>query len=189
MSINPYAENEPVEFDACAIIAKVKKDGKATHGNVNRTLNALDRMGHRTGEVEQEGDGAGIQTDIPRLLWENWLGQAELNPAVASNPYFTIGHFMIAPEAQEQRSQIVHRLQEIIHQHHYEIVHIRDGEVRSHTLGPRAKAAEPLFLQFACAPSAYSTTQDKRSFQIALAIERELPDVHIVSFSKKFGNL
>jgi glutamate synthase (NADPH/NADH) large chain len=58
------------EHDACAIIANVKKDGRASHGNVKRTLEALVRMGHRTGEIEGEGDGAGLQTDIPRDAWK-----------------------------------------------------------------------------------------------------------------------
>jgi hypothetical protein len=57
------------EHDACAIIANVKKDGRASHGNVKRTLEALVRMGHRTGEIGGEGDGAGLQTDIPRERW------------------------------------------------------------------------------------------------------------------------
>src|SRR5258706_5997242 len=57
------------EHDSCAIIANVKKDGRASHGNVKRTLEALARMGHRTGEIEGEGDGAGLQTDVPREIW------------------------------------------------------------------------------------------------------------------------
>ncbi|MFL6333655.1 MAG: hypothetical protein ACJ754_10135, partial [Pyrinomonadaceae bacterium] len=61
------------EHDACAIIANVKKDGRPSHGNVKRTLEALARMGHRTGEVEGEGDGAGLQTDIPRERWAKRL--------------------------------------------------------------------------------------------------------------------
>src|SRR5262245_14196769 len=114
MRFNPMVELEPKEFEACAIIARVKKDGTATHGNVKRTLHALDMMGHRTGGVEQEGDGAGIQTDIPRLLWESWLGQAGLNATVAADPYFTIGHFMIVREGEERFRRAVEQIQRII---------------------------------------------------------------------------
>ena len=64
------------EHDACAIIANVKKDGRASHGNVKRTLEALARMGHRTGEIDGEGDGAGLQTDIPRDWWARGLEAA-----------------------------------------------------------------------------------------------------------------
>ena len=61
------------ERDACAIVANVKRDGRPSHGNVKRTLEALTKMGHRTGEIAGEGDGAGIQTDIPREVWRHWL--------------------------------------------------------------------------------------------------------------------
>src|SRR5919198_5472789 len=72
------------EHDACAIIANVKKDGRASHGNVKRTLEALARMGHRTGEVEGEGDGAGLQTDIPRERWAKRLEAAGLRGSLVN---------------------------------------------------------------------------------------------------------
>ena len=54
------------ERDACALVASVRKNGEATHGNLKRTLAALSIMGHRAGEVNGEGDGVGVMTDIPR---------------------------------------------------------------------------------------------------------------------------
>lgn len=173
-----------LEHDSCAIIARVKKDGQATHGNVKRTLDALDRMGHRTGEVEQEGDGAGIQTDVPKLVWGKWLEQAHLNSAVAANPYFTVGHFMIAKHARANSAQILERLKSIICEHGFEVVHLRMNEVRSNVLGRLAKETEPIFVQFACVPADYGISSDGDSFKAGLAIEKQLPDVHVVSFSK-----
>ena len=64
------------ERDACAIVASVKRNGEPSHGNVKRTLEALTKMGHRTGEIAGEGDGAGIQTDIPREVWKRRLETA-----------------------------------------------------------------------------------------------------------------
>ncbi len=54
------------EHDACALIISVRKRGESTYGTLKRALGALAHMGHRTGFVEGEGDGAGVQTDIPR---------------------------------------------------------------------------------------------------------------------------
>ena len=63
----------PAERDACAIICYINKAGKPTHGNVQRTIDALIKMGHRAGEINGEGDGCGILTDIPRDIWaESW---------------------------------------------------------------------------------------------------------------------
>jgi glutamate synthase domain-containing protein 1 len=63
------------ERDACALVASIRKNGEATHGNLKRALAALSIMGHRSGEVNGEGDGCGVMTDIPRLIWAQALEQ------------------------------------------------------------------------------------------------------------------
>ncbi|KAA3620143.1 MAG: glutamate synthase [Calditrichaeota bacterium] len=184
MSFNYINEIEQSEYGACAIIASVKKDGKATHGNVKRTLEALDQMGHRTGVIDQEGDGSGIQTDIPYLLWEKWIGDAELNSVVASNPYFTVGQFLIRKEIDSQLDSVIEKLKDIICSFDYEVVLSRKHQVHSYELGRRAKADEPYFLQIGALPSKHRTSSDARSFRATLAIEKQVPAVHVASFSK-----
>src|SRR5437868_12508872 len=80
------------EHDACAIIANVKKDGRASHGNVKRTLEALVRMGHRTGEIEGEGDGVGLQADIPREWWCRRLASLDLLDSLPARAHFIVAH-------------------------------------------------------------------------------------------------
>ncbi len=65
------------ERDSCALVVNVRKGGASSHGNVKRTLEALLKMGHRTGEVDGEGDGCGLMTDIPRQLWADCLESQE----------------------------------------------------------------------------------------------------------------
>src|SRR5258705_7572900 len=83
------------EHGACAIIANVKRDGRPSHGNVKRTLEALTKMGHRTGEIAGEGDGAGIQTDIPREIWRHSLEAKGLIGDTVDHSYFTVAHLML----------------------------------------------------------------------------------------------
>ena len=83
------------ERDACAIIASVKRNGEPSHGNVKRTLEALTKMGHRTGEIAGEGDGAGIQTDIPREIWKRRLEAEGLIGDTVNHPYFTVAHLLL----------------------------------------------------------------------------------------------
>ena len=66
----------PSEHDGCAIICYCNKAGRPTHGNLQRTIEALVKMGHRAGEINGEGDGCGVLTDIPRLLWREALEEA-----------------------------------------------------------------------------------------------------------------
>ena len=50
---------------ACAIIAFVDKRGRSSHAAIVQTIDALRKMGHRSGDINGEGDGCGICTDIP----------------------------------------------------------------------------------------------------------------------------
>ena len=56
------------EHDACALMASVRRDGKPAHATVADALEALAKMVHRSGDVDGEGDGCGLQLDLPRQL-------------------------------------------------------------------------------------------------------------------------
>src|SRR5215216_1959879 len=83
------------ERDACALVASIRKNGEATHGNLKRALAALSIMGHRCGEVNGEGDGCGVMTDIPRLLWAQALEHEGKPGWLAEDRRFFVGHMMI----------------------------------------------------------------------------------------------
>src|SRR5919106_6967855 len=83
------------ERDACALVASIRKNGESTHGNLKRALTALSIMGHRSGEVNGEGDGCGVLTDIPRLLWAQALEHEGKPGWLAEDRRFFVGHFMI----------------------------------------------------------------------------------------------
>ena len=95
------------ERDACALICAVRKGGQATHGNVKRTIEALARMGHRTGIVDGEGDGVGIMTDIPRQLWAKTLALKGLRSSLASDASFWVAHLMIPAARREDEAALV----------------------------------------------------------------------------------
>src|SRR5262245_27145474 len=117
------------ERDACAIIACVKRDGRASHGNVKRTLEALTKMGHRTGEIAGEGDGAGIQTDIPREIWLRHLESRGLIGATVNHPYFTVSHILLPASKRADHDDIKRRAVEIFETRGMEIVLEQDAQV------------------------------------------------------------
>src|SRR5438552_5171833 len=110
------------EHGACAIIANVKRGGHASHGNVKRTLEALTKMGHRTGEIAGEGDGAGIQTDIPREIWARTLERQGLIGSVVNHPYFTVTHLCLPAAEHARYAEIKRRALEIIEAGGLEVV-------------------------------------------------------------------
>ncbi|HEV2666420.1 MAG TPA: glutamate synthase-related protein [Blastocatellia bacterium] len=170
------------ERDACAIIACVKRDGRASHGNVKRTLDALTKMGHRTGEIAGEGDGAGIQTDIPREIWLHHLESRGLIGSTVNHPYFTVSHLLAPAAAKADHDDIKRRAVEIFETRGMEIVLEQDAQVRREALGPLGRANEPLFWQLAAIPRGARRMGNRETFHIHLALERELP-VYVASLS------
>ena len=170
------------ERDACAIIACVKRDGRASHGNVKRTLEALTKMGHRTGEIAGEGDGAGIQTDIPREIWLHHLESRGLIGSTVNHPYFTVSHLMLPAARRADHDDIKRRGVEIFESRGMEIVLEQDAQARHEALGPLGRAGEPRFWQVAAIPRGARRMGNRETFHIHLALERELP-VHVASLS------
>ncbi|HEY8461989.1 MAG TPA: glutamate synthase-related protein [Blastocatellia bacterium] len=170
------------ERDACAIIACVKRDGRASHGNVKRTLEALTKMGHRTGEIAGEGDGAGIQTDIPRDIWRQHLESRGLLGSTVNHPYFTVSHLLLPAAARDDHDDIKRRAMEIFETRGMEIILEQDAQVRREALGPLGRANEPLFWQVTAIPRGARRMGNRETFNIHLALERELP-IHVASLS------
>ncbi|HEV2863489.1 MAG TPA: glutamate synthase-related protein [Pyrinomonadaceae bacterium] len=174
--------HDETERDACAIIANVKKDGRASHGNVKRTLEALARMGHRTGEVEGEGDGAGLQTDIPRERWARRLEADGLRGTLTTRAQFTVAHLMIPHEHRADADAIKRRALALFEESIFEVLVSETARVRPDALGSMARAAEPEFWQVAALPRTARGLEDRDIFHLTLKLERELP-VHVVSLS------
>ena len=66
----PLRAPETVEDkDACGIYAAVNKGARPSHETIANALVALEKMLHRAGNVDGEGDGCGVLIDIPRKIW------------------------------------------------------------------------------------------------------------------------
>lgn len=83
------------EHDACGLWAWVNRDGHASFRVVEEGIQALDQMSHRAGMIDGEGDGAGILTDIPRALWQDWLRDAGQDPGLTTHRTFGVAHFLL----------------------------------------------------------------------------------------------
>ena len=167
-----------LERDGCAIYLSARKHGMSTFGTLKRALDSLVRMGHRTGFVNGEGDGAGVQTDIPRELWARKLSHAGLRSSLATHPGFWVGHLFVPhtlsyPEISEDinarfREADLNLLMEI------------RPEVRPEVLGRSALQDAPTFWQIA----GYSEAPDigRRLLNIQEGIEDQYR-VHFASLS------
>ncbi len=182
----PDIELHPIdtqERDACALICAVRKGGQPTHGNVKRTIEALARMGHRTGYINGEGDGVGILTDIPRQLWSKWLAEAGLIASLATDRNFWVAHVMIPAQDRPRAKHMVDQICRAISEAGLHILIDRPGQVSSHVLGPNAEKNEPVFWQVAGINGQVRAAElEKTLFELQTQLEADL-GVHFPSFS------
>src|SRR5215207_1938626 len=160
------------ERDACALVASIRKNGVATHGNLKRALAALSIMGHRSGEVNGEGDGCGVMTDIPRLLWAQALEQEGKPGWLAEDRRFFVGHLMIPNTYTE--IGIETRVLEMLRESGMDLLVERPIQTRPQALGKMARLQAPHLWQVAgLVRNGPLENVERTLFDVALRIERE----------------
>ena len=176
--LQPHSPYGP-EHDACAIYLSARKHGQSTFGTLKRSLAALTTMGHRTGFVNGEGDGAGVQTDIPRRLWSRFLSQSGLRASLATMPGFWVGHLFIP--ADQDTPELQDQLNAAFEKAGVNIVYQQPGRTRREVLGGNARLNPPNFWQIA----GYTELPDldKRLLGLQTTLESTLP-IHFVSLSR-----
>ncbi|MFN3421993.1 MAG: glutamate synthase central domain-containing protein, partial [Armatimonadota bacterium] len=164
------------EHESCALICNIRK-GAPSHGNIKRTLQALEKMGHRSGTVDGEGDGCGVMIDIPRRLWAKYLISANLNPTWADSQRFFVAHLFL-PKSERSRSlDLLHWLKTLFAEFGIRVLLEQRGKTRSDVLGKNASKIEPEFWQIAAVfeQPAPDEVMDRKLFQLQLRIESETP--------------
>jgi glutamate synthase (NADPH/NADH) large chain len=120
------------EHDACALAAVVARDGRASAWPLRHAVRALDAMGHRAGSVGEEGDGCGVQVDIPRRLWAD-----RLRSQLPFSPVFAVVHLAAADPEPALRALDV------------ELVTLVEQDVDRAALGPGGRDGTPTLWQAA----------------------------------------
>ncbi|ACV67534.1 glutamate synthase-related protein [Desulfohalobium retbaense] len=164
------------ERDACAIIALVNKQGQATHANIVRTIQALKHMAHRSGDINGEGDGCGITTDIPTAIWGRHLESQGLSRHLAESRRFFVGHLLLPKDQARDVGDLQRRARDVFAQRDLEILVEKEDGARSAELGPRGQTEAPFFWQIAGLVPDGDRQQARRTlFDLELALEREVP--------------
>jgi len=165
--------------DACAIYASVRKDATPARTPLELALGNLQKMLHRAGNVDGEGDGCGILVDIPRKVWAERIRAGGHNPALALDEAFAVAHVFV--DRSQDLDKVLHDAHEILARGGVRILAERLGDVDSQALGATAREEEPHFWQVAgLLPDA--RRRDRVGFDLTVALEAEL-DCHVASLS------
>jgi glutamate synthase (NADPH/NADH) large chain len=165
--------------DACAIYASVRKDATPGREPVVVALTSLQKMLHRAGNVDGEGDGCGLLVDIPRKIWAEEVRAGGHSPALVRDPAFAVGHVFI--ERSQGLDKALHDAREILGRGGFRVLAERIGAVDPAALGPTAREEEPHFWQIA-GLVAESQRRDRVLFDLAIELEQKL-GFHVPSFS------
>src|SRR5512141_2684017 len=158
------------ERDACALVASIRKNGESTHGNLKRALADLSIMGHRSGEVNGEGDGCGVLTDIPRLLWAQALEQEGKPGWLAEDRRFFVGHFMIPNTNSDPNTEAA--VLKLFQESGVDVLLAPPIPTRAQALGKMARLQPPHLWQIAGLVSHGPLENVERTlFELALKIE------------------
>jgi len=164
--------------DACAIYASVRKDGTPSREPVQLALENLQKMLHRAGNVDGEGDGCGILVDIPRRIWAEEVRAAGANPSLVLGEGFAVAHVFVERSQDLEKAQ--HDARQILSQGGFRILAERMGVVNSPALGSIAREEEPHFWQIGgLVPDA---ERSERVFDLMIELEEKL-GFHVPSFS------
>lgn len=132
----PFSEQE---HDSCAVIAVLAKNGVPSHATVQQALTGLQMMEHRAGQIKNEGDGCGIQMDIPRTLWQRWISKEGRDPSLALDSRFVVAHVYTTGGSD---ASIRERLSKEFRENGFDVLCLRKGQVRQMPSG-----TEPSFWQ------------------------------------------
>jgi glutamate synthase (NADPH/NADH) large chain len=160
------------DHDACALVASIRKNGEATHGNLKRALAALNIMGHRSGEVNGEGDGCGVLTDIPRRLWALALEHEGKPGWLAEDRRFFVGHLMI-PNTEEDIPGLQSRILKMHEEAGIDLLLDRPIQTRPQALGKMGRLQVPFLWQVAgLVRNGPLENVERTLFDLALDMER-----------------
>jgi glutamate synthase (NADPH/NADH) large chain len=165
--------------DACAIYASIRKDAAPSHEPIELAIPAMQKMLHRAGNVDGEGDGCGLLLDLPRKIWAEEVRSGGHDPSLTLDDAFAVAHVFI--ERKQDPDKVMHDARELLAEGGFRILAERTGVVSSPALGPTAREEEPVFWQIAgLVPDA--KRRDPILFELMIELEKRL-EVHVPSFS------
>jgi glutamate synthase (NADPH) large chain len=164
--------------DSCAIYASVRKDGTPSREPVTLALENLQKMLHRAGNVDGEGDGCGILVDIPRRIWAEEVRAAGANPSLVLGDGFAVAHVFV--ERSQDLEQAQHDARQVLGRGGFRILAERVGVVNSPALGSIAREEEPHFWQIGGLVA--DAERSERVFDLMIELEEKL-GFHVPSFS------
>jgi len=140
------------EKDACGIGLIANLNSEKTFEIVSDAITMLENMEHRgaCGCEENTGDGAGILTQIPFKLFQNYAESIGKN--LPAPGHFAVG-FIFMPKNNTESEKIQSIIHNVVNFHHFDLLFSREVPTDNSMLGHGALVTEPDMLQIFVKPN------------------------------------
>src|SRR5512138_2346754 len=176
MSETGYPEQQGLydprnEHDACGFGFVADIQGRATHDIVEQALTVLVNLEHRgaVGAEKNTGDGAGILFQKPHAFLEREAGK--LGVKLPKPSHYAAGMVFLPPN-EAGRAAIVEIFEQVVRDEGQIVLGWRDVPTENATLGPTAKASQPVIRQILVGRG--TNCPDAMSFERKLYVIRRL---------------
>ena len=158
----------------------MRRDATPSHEPIELAIPALQKMLHRAGNVDGEGDGCGLLIDIPRKIWAEEVRSGGHDPSLTLDAAFAVAHVFI--ERSQDREQILHDARELLRRGRLPHARRAHGRRRLARARPdRARGGAPLLAARRPRPRRLAVATSVL-FDLMIELEQQL-GVHVASFS------
>ena len=175
------------EHESCGVGAIADLSGKATHRTVDQALSIVERLAHRAGSdaLGTTGDGVGIMTQIPHVLFSAWAREEGIPLGQAGD--YGVGMFFLPEDeiASNGASGIFDRLAA---SEGIRVLGWRDVPCHPAQLGAGARRTMPRIRQcFLRRPedTPAGAAFDRRLYVLRRVFEKQSTDAYVCSLSSR----
>ena len=167
------------EHDACGTGFVVNIKGIASHDIIGQGLTILDNLAHRgaTGSETDTGDGAGILIQVPHRFFQS--ESRRLGFSLPGERYYGVG-MLYLPQDEALRKEFEQIIETISEEEGQHVLGWRTVPTDDSTLGPTAKAAQPVIRQVFIERN--KRIKDRMSFERKLYVIRKRSE-HTIRYS------
>jgi glutamate synthase domain-containing protein 2/glutamate synthase domain-containing protein 1/glutamate synthase domain-containing protein 3 len=158
------------EHDACGVGFVVDMKGRKSHTIVTQALTILKNLQHRgaCGCEVNTGDGAGILVQVPHAFYQRECDKLGIKLPQAGQ--YGTGHVFLPRDAKE-RAECEKLFDVIVREEGQTVLGWRDVPVDDSSLGPTARACEPVFRQIFVGRG--TSAKDLAAFELKLFVIRK----------------
>jgi glutamate synthase (ferredoxin) len=183
-----FMYDDAIGKDACGIGGIAARDGKQSRKLVERALMALESLEHRGGIFGESGDGAGINMQIPRKLFEREIKRLTKGGSLKADERLLVGVFFVPFEPKNQLAEMKAFVESELRDAPAQLVAWREVPTQPGKIGPESRASMPQIWQLLLKSTIAESDLEYWTYKFRLRLESGFNDrgwqgLYIPSFS------